>query len=246
MLDIAASAHREGVELIVFPELALSGYLPAEEMPAQADLLNSAHIKKIKQTAKKIGIAIICGFAERDLQRAVVYNSALFIDKQGVNFGLYRKMHLWNTEKRWAQAGNRVGVFSMDKISVASWICYDTRFPEIGRLAALGGAEVAAVPTAWLGPQEEWELAVRARAMDNQIFVAGADIIGDESTAPCRGYSIIVDPCGRILSQAKAGKEGFILADLNTRTLSAQRELVPIFSDRQPDIYTGLIESALR
>lgn len=128
----------------------------------------------------------------------------------------------------------------MDGVACSGWICYDTRFPEVGRLAALGGADLGLVATAWLGPGEEWELAMRARALDNSLFVAGADIISYDPILRCYGRSVIVDPKGNVLAQAEPEQEGIIWADLKGEVLEAQRGRVPLLADRRSGAYGAL------
>ena len=128
-------------------------------------------------------------------------------------------------------------LFDMGGVRYGGWICYDTRFPEVGRAAAIGGAEVGLVPTAWLGPTEEWRLALRARALDNGIFVAGADIISKDPGLRCRGASMIAGPHGEILAQAQEDNEGIIWADLSQETLTKQRERLPLLKHRRTDLF---------
>ena len=178
--------------------------------------------------------------AERDDRSAVNHNSLVTIDRHGQVASVYRKMHLWDQEKTWAEGGTQTQIGEVEGVAYGSWICYDTRFPEIGRLVALGGADIALVATAWLGPTAEWELALRARALDNALFVAGADIIRTTPGLVCRGASMIIGPKGDVLARAELGKEGIIHALLREEDLAAQRGRVPLLSDRRPDLYDPL------
>ena len=90
---------------------------------------------------------------------------------------------------------------------------------------------------AWLGPGEEWELALRARALDNSIFVAGADIISPDPTLRCHGLSMIVGPKGNVLARAEPDQAGIICATLSQADLDAQRGRVPLLDDRRPRVY---------
>ncbi|MBN1543270.1 carbon-nitrogen hydrolase family protein, partial [candidate division KSB1 bacterium] len=154
--------------------------------------------------------------------------------------GSYRKIHLWDTEKRWASAGDTFPLFDLGEFHAVSWICHDTRFPELGRLARAMGADLALVPTAWLGPESEWDVALRSRAMDNQFAVAGADLIGVEPDFPCRGYSRIAAGDGRILAMQQTGREGVICAEIDLLEQERLRHDIPLWSDRRPDLYARL------
>jgi predicted amidohydrolase len=112
----------------------------------------------------------------------------------------------------------------------------------VARLGALAGADVGLVSTAWLGPGKEWELALRARALDNSMFVAGADIIGPDPALRCHGQSLIVDPKGRVLARAEPEQEGIICAALDPSVLDTQRGRLPLLGDRRPELYRGLID----
>jgi len=108
-------------------------------------------------------------------------------------------------------------------------------------MVALGGADLGLVATAWLGPGDEWELALRARALDNSIFVAGADIISYDPMLRCWGRSMIIGPKGKVLAKAEPEREGVIDAVLRGEELDAQRNRVPLLKDRRPDLYGDVI-----
>jgi predicted amidohydrolase len=188
-----------------------------------------------------LGIAIAFGLAELDDSGAVRYNSLVVFDAQGHTAAIYHKIHLWATERQWAEPGERVVPFVLNGVRYAGWICYDTRFPEVARLCALAGADVGLVPTAWLGPGEEWELALRARALDNSMFVLGSDIIGPDPSLRCYGRSMIVDPKGRVIARAEPEQEGIICTTLDPAVMDAQRDRVPLLGDRRPDRYVQLV-----
>lgn len=243
MIHYAGEARDLRCDLIVFPELILTGYLSPEQIVPLGEPLDGPNIRHLTKAARDLGIAIAFGFAEGDAEQGVRYNSMALIDKQGELRGVYRKMHLWADEREWATPGQSSLVVQMGRARYTGWICYDTRFPELARLSALGGAEVGLVSTAWLGPGEEWKLAVRARALDNAMFVAGADIISYDPVLRCYGHSIIVDPHGKVLAQAEPEQEGIIHAKLEASILEAQRARVPLLADRQTQCYGGLLAS---
>jgi predicted amidohydrolase len=241
MVGYAELAKGQGCDVILYPELIVTAYLPADQVIPLAEPIAGPSVAALGEAAKQLGIGIVFGFAERDEDRGVLYNSMVALDKRGEVVAVYHKMHLWAGEKTWAEPGECASAFEIDGVRYSGWICYDTRFPELARLGALAGADVALVPTAWLGPGEEWELALRARALDNGIFVAGADIISDDPQLRCRGLSMIVGPKGNVLARAEPGQEGIIVAQCTDRDLMAQRGRVPLLSDRRPDRYGPLV-----
>ena len=237
--DQAAEAKRRGAELIVFPEMCLTGYLLPEELPPLAESIHGELFDGLRRLTERIGIAITVGFPELDQVTGLRHNSFAVIQGQGIPL-LYRKVHLWDTEAEWATPGEGVVVTDFEKARVGGWICYDTRFPETGRLCLLQGAELCLVPTAWLGPGEEWELSLRARALDNCMFVAGSDLINGEPGLICRGLSMIIGPHGDVLARAEPGVECVIDAVLDPKKLEAQRKRLPLLRDRRPGLYGPL------
>ena len=153
---------------------------------------------------QEAGIAAALGFAERAIDGRL-HDSMCFIDRAGTVRSIYRKVHLFGQEPGWASPGEGFECFDAGGARAGMWICYDTRFPEVARVLALEGATLCLAATAWFGPPDEWELALRARALDNGIFTAGAALQGEALGAPLRGASAIVDPHGRILAQAREG-----------------------------------------
>ncbi|NLS77911.1 MAG: carbon-nitrogen hydrolase family protein [Chloroflexi bacterium] len=240
MIRQATEARAVGCELILFPELVVTGYLEPEQIRPLAEPLTGPSVESLGAAARKLGIAIAFGFAEVDEGEGALHNSLAVLDREGSVAGVYRKMHLWATEKLWAKPGARATTFDLGDVRCGGWICYDTRFPELARLLALSGTDVGLVSTAWLGPGDEWKLALRARALDNSMFVAGADIISYDPVLRCYGLSMIVGPKGNVLAEAKPEQEGIIHAVLKGQDLLAQRKRVPLLADRRPGLY-GLL-----
>lgn len=230
MLDQTVEAHSCGAEIIVFPELALTGYLRTPEILDLCQPLDGDGVCRMRDIAREVGIAIVFGLPE--ITDGIRYNTMLSLDSQGGIAGVYRKIHLWKTED-WAQPGTSIDPCELAGVTCASWICYDTRFPEIGRAAALAGADLCVISTAWLGPGDEWELAVRSRALDNSFFIAGADIINPDPSLRTCGRSLIVSPKGHVLARAKEDQPGIIVAALDPTEQQAQRERVPLLDDRR-------------
>ena len=240
MIAYAEEARQLGCALVLFPELIVTGYLRPDDIVPLAEPITGPSVSRLSQAARELEVAIAFGMGELDEQRGVRHNSLVTVDRQGEVVGVYRKIHLWDQEKTWAEGGTAMPVLEVEGVRCGSWICYDTRFPETGRLAALAGADVGLVATAWLGPTAEWELALRARALDNALFVAGADIISSTPGLVCRGASMIVGPKGNVLSRAELGREGIIHALLKEEDLAAQRGRVPLLDDRRPNLYDSL------
>ena len=232
----AAEAADAGCAVIVLPELIVSGYIAAERIPEQAEPVTGPSVRRMQQAAASSGIAVAFGMAEAadDGRR---YDSLIVVDADGEVGAVYRKLHLFGAETSWAAAGGEVPLFGLSGVTATGWICFDTRFPEQARCAAAGGAELALVPTAWLGPPEEWELALRARAMDNSMFAAGADIVSFADGLRCRGNSMIVGPHGDVLARAVPDSDSVIWADLDPAAIAHQHQRLALLANRRADLF---------
>ncbi len=238
----AATASARGCRLIVFPEMAITGYLPAAQMPQFAEPADGQAFRRVAAMARNEGIAVAYGFPELVPGRQRKRNTFILVGPDGREIGRYQKVHLWDTEAAWCDGGTALPVFRFEETMISGWICYDTRFPELARMAFLEGAELCLVPTAWLGPPEEWSLSLRARALDNTLFVAGADLINPLPDLLCRGLSMIVGPHGEVLAEAEPGVECVIDAVLEPERMARQRARVPLLRDRKPPFYRRLCE----
>lgn len=243
-------------DLIVFPELATSGYEGTPEMFRELaeTLPNGYSLDRISSLAKEYHVHVVFGMPERDpLYPDVLYNSAVLIDCNGVPLGTYRKVHPFADEKRWCRAGCSFPVFDTEIGKLGIMICWDTAFPEVAKCLAINGAELLIVSTNWEDPYEEpwdpadginkheadWDLITRARAFDNTLHLVAANRIGgDGGELTFFGRSKIIDPRGNVIEALDERKEGIISADLDLAETQRQRELYYCFlKDRRPDAY---------
>ena len=232
----AGEAAAAGCAVVVFPELIVSGYIAAERIPEQAEPVTGPSVRRMREAASSSGIAVAFGMAEA-ADDGRLYDSLVVVDAGGAVTALYRKLHLFGAETSWASAGGEVPLFGVGGVAATGWICFDTRFPEQARCAAACGAELALVPTAWLGPPAEWELALRARAMDNSMFAAGADIVSFADGLRCRGNSMIVGPHGDVLARAEPDSDSVIWADLDPAAIAHQQQRLALLANRRDDLF---------
>ena len=236
MRSLARTAAADGAGIVVLPELCLSGYPPAEAARQWAVPAEGTQVGQVAACARELGIALCFGFAETGTD-GLLYNSMGFVDRTGSLRAVYRKVHLWITERQWATPGTGFPTLPDGDVRLGMWICYDTRFPETSRTLARAGATLGLVGSAWFGPPEEWELAVRSRALDNGMFVAGASVLGSFGAAPFRGASLIVDPHGRVLARAREGVEEVICAEYDDAVVTSFRSRLPLLADLRPGAY---------
>lgn len=236
MADMAGEAASRGAALIVFPEMCLSGYLPAAEAKAAAVSAGGPEVARMLQAAQKTKTWILFGFPElRDGGR--IANSMAFVDPEGRLSGIYRKVHLFTGEEAWAQAGDGFVTVNAGFARIGAWICFDARFPEAARTVAAAGARLGLCGAAWLGPAEEWELSARARALDNGMFVAGAALQGSYAGMTFHGASLIVDPHGRVVARAREGRDEVLVGDYDPAAVEAFQARLPLLSRLRPDAY---------
>jgi predicted amidohydrolase len=231
-------------DLLVFPELITSGYECGDEFRKLAEIIPEGDSFKIMGSlAKKHGVHIIFGFPERDASlKDVLFNSAVLINDNGEVVGVYRKVHLFDTEKQNFRAGCDYPLFSTSIGKIGIMICWDTAFPEVARSYALKGADLIAISTNWEKPYEDdWDLITKARAFDNVIYIVAANRIGFDKTLGFFGRSKIMSPLGKPIEELNKEVEGIISAELDYAIpLKYKYEPYTFFKDRRPDTY-GLI-----
>lgn len=236
-------AEKPDTNLIVLPELATTGYECGEDFFGLAETVGQGtSLTFMRDLAKRHQVKLVFGFAEREA--SFIYNSSALIGEDGALIGVYRKVHLFDTEKRYFKAGDDYPVFETNIGHLAMMICWDAAFPEVARTYALKNADLLIIPTNWEKPyQDDWDLLTRARAFDNTIYVASANRVGPDITLDWFGHSNIIDPQGKPLAQLNEDVEGYISATLDfehARQLRAS--YYTFFQDRRPDTYGQLIE----
>ncbi len=220
----------ESADLVVFPELYLSGYNVGEAQHRCAEAQDGNFAQQAQSLAKELGLAIAYGYPERDGD--TVYNSVIFIDNHGRILANHRKTVLPpGMEHDWFATGSGFSLFHFEGATLAMVICYECEFPEIVRSVALGGADIVIVATAG---GKDWEqvpkFVVPSRSYENGVFMVYANYCGAENGHGFCGLSCIVDPYGADL--ARAGKvEDIISANLDLDLIAEARSQLPLLRD---------------
>lgn len=237
-------------DLAILPELSISGYgLDRAELETCAETPLGPTFQAWQAVAAARNMVIAGGFCERDGDR--LYNSAMLIGPSGL-LGHYRKLHLFDREKLVFSPGDRgLEVFDTAIGKIGLCVCYDLRFVEVVRSLALRGAQVIAVPTAWVGgfdknPRDAMGYIGQARgavvqANLSQVFIACASQAGAREDIRFLGSSLVADPFGEILLEPMGEDEqriGIVEADM-ARLETAQRrsDLIRPREDRRTDTY---------
>ena len=224
---------KEGVKLILLPEMWSTGY--AWRMLGKLSERTPEILQELKKAAGK-GVVIIGSMPEKD--GTDIYNTAYVIDS-GKLIDKYRKIHLFTPmkEEYFLKAGNEPLLCNTSVGKIGVLICYDARFPELARRLTLEGAEILVVPAEWPHPRlDHWRTILKARAIENQLFVIAANRCGKQGMVRFCGNSMIVNPWGEVISEAREGEET-ITAELDLNLVTRYREEMPALRDRREEVY---------
>ena len=249
MIELLEKAVNEkpDTQLVVFPELATTGYECGEKFNELAEVIDdkSETVQAFSKVALKHNIHIVLGMAERDANDPeILYNSQLFISNKGEIIGTYRKIHLFDTEKDWFTAGTEYKVFDTEIGRIGLFICYDASFPEVSRILAIKGAELLVHSTNWNKPDDfDMDMYVSVRALENTVYIACCNRIGKDKSLDFFGHTRILDPTGRIISEIKGEVEGYTYASLDYGRINKLKENgYTMLSERRPELYKSLWE----
>jgi predicted amidohydrolase len=243
---LVAHAAATGADVVVLPEKwNLIG--SSEALHAAAEPLEGESVAAMSAWAKRHGITLVGGsITERREGREKLSNTCVVLDAEGEIAAVYRKIHLFDVEVGGLVYRESDAEEPGDEpvVCAAEWpiglsVCYDVRFPELYRILALEGALLVTVPAHFTLPtgKDHWEVLLRARAIENQLYVAAAAQLGE--TMPGRwsyGRSLIADPWGLVLALAP-DEETVISAELDRARLEEIRAKLPSLATRQPDAY---------
>jgi len=255
-------AAGKGAQLIVLPELFRSLYFCQTEDHAQfelAEAIPGPSTATISALAKELGVAIVASLFERRTA-GLYHNTAVVLDADGKQAGMYRKMHIPDDplyyEKFYFTPGD-LGFQAFDTrfARVGTLVCWDQWYPEGARLTALQGADVLCYPTAigW-HPSEKahygaaqadaWRTIQRSHAIANGVYVVAVNRVGHEGAADGGieffGGSFVSDPFGVVLAEAGRDKEEILIVDIDPAHAETVRQHWPFLRDRRVDAYAPI------
>ncbi len=242
-----------GADLVVFPELATTGYLEpetdrefVERLLRESEPVPGPTTRLLSEAAAAHGTHVVFGVSRLHPSiEGVLYNSAVLIGPGGTVLGVHDKVHPARIEKGYYVAGNTTDVIDTMLGKVSMQICYDVRFPELARVQALKGAEIIiSIWSSWVQPNRQSTKSIVARcvsrAMENNCYFAACNRSGREGDRLYYGGSGVAGPNGEVLGSTERDDEIAVRAELSREVLLDMRMYFPVFRDRRPELY-GLI-----
>lgn len=235
--SMISEAARRGSDLIVLPELWSTGY-DLENAASHATTTGAGVFAETAGLAAEYKIHV-AGSCLSHLGPGRFGNTLVCFGPSGDVLGEYSKVHLYRLmdEDRYLTAGSELTVVDLPWGIVGLAICYDLRFPELFRHYALVGATMVILPAEWPKPRlAHWRTLLRARAIENQMFVIACNRVGETRADEFPGHSAIIDPWGKAVVEG-GEQEALLTAEIDLDEVSRFRNKIPIFEDRRPDLY---------
>ncbi len=235
-------AKERGANLVIFPELSLTGYVIRDLTYELAEPIPGPSVRYLEEITEKENIHVIFGTLERsEKARAVLYNTAVLVGPKGF-IGKYRKMHLPShsvfEEKRYFRPGYQAPIFNTDIGKLGLIICYDLFFPETTRLLRLEGTQLIICISASPAIRRKFfEVLTTARAIENTVFLAYVNLVGLENDLQFWGGSRILAPNGDVILQAKYDEEDLVMGRVDYADLRRAQVLVPTLRDLRPELF---------
>jgi N-carbamoylputrescine amidase len=236
-------AQSEGVRILCFPEMHLTGYGIRDGIRGLAETIHGPTVQCLIELAEKYRITILAGMAEKD-ETGRVFASHLVAAPEGLK-GVYRKLHIAPPETHLFTGGDGVPVFDIPGLRFGIQLCYDAHFPELSTLMAIRGAEVIFFPHA--SPRgnsaqkyRSWLRHLIARAYDNSVFVVACNQTGDNGEGlKFPGIALVIEPDGNVLNCSLENKERLFIADLSADALERTRghRMRNFLSHRRNDLF---------
>lgn len=245
IVDRVHAAAAAGCDVVALPEMSDTGYhLPTAVRVATT--WDRGAFPAFAAAAAAAKVTTIVGLSER--VGADVFNTAAVIGPDGRLIAKYRKTHLITAEpvceQNYLRPGDALTACDVGGFRVGLMTCYDIRFPELARRLALAGTEVLIVPAAF--PQvriAHWEVITACRAIENQVYVAAVNRVGEDGGLIFGGSSRLIDPAGDILASARS-KEAMLVAEFTREKLTDVRGRLKVFDDRREELYRGPVVTA--
>lgn len=234
---LAEQAAHAGARMVVFPEGAMHTFGElTDDLSPVAEPLDGPFVTHLGKLASRLDLALVAGMFEAIPGDHRIHNTAVVIDRRKGVVAAHRKRHLYDAfgeeeSDRFRAGKEDIPLLDIDGFSIAVVVCYELRFPAFIQDVADRGAQVLVVPAAWVaGPlkEEHWNLMVRARAVENTMYVAGAGCTG----AGYCGRSMLVDPLG-VVECGLGEAAGVAVGEVTMERLASVRARLPLVEQRR-------------
>jgi predicted amidohydrolase len=233
----ASEAAKLGSDLLLLPELWSSGY-DLERARALASKPNSGAHAAMADLARRHRL-FVYGSILVEREPGKIGNTGLLFDPEGKAIAEYAKVHLFRlmNEDRHMQPGDRPVLVETPWGKTGLAVCYDLRFPELFRAYAVQGARAVLLVAEWPLPRlMHWQTLLRARAIENQLYMIACNCVGSSNGVQFFGHSTIVDPWGDIIVEAD-DRETLVTAAIDMARVEEVRRKLDVLSDRRPEAY---------
>ncbi len=231
---LITSLARKGVQLVLLPEMWSTGFV--NDRLDELSETTPGILEELMQLTRKMQLTIIGSLPEKRADG--IYNTAYVVDR-GAVCAEYRKVHLFTltNEHKYFKPGRNAVVANTSLGRIGLMICYDLRFPELCRALTLKGAEIIAVVAQWPAVRvSHWDVLLKARAVENQVFILGANRSGRDDELIYAGHSRIISPYGKVLARA-VKRSATISATIDLGVLEHARKQIPCLEQRVPEAY---------
>ncbi len=237
-IDYIEKAARQGCRLILLPELWTSGY----DLENRQDYIDLNHkvLVELQSLAERYNMSI--GGSYLTYEHDSYHNTFILLQPGKWDPLRYHKIHLFRLleEQKHLQPGGELVTASTPIGRVGLAVCYDVRFPEMFRIYGREHVDLLLVSAQWGAERtDHWRTLLRARAIENQFFVAAVNAVGPLREKTLAGYSAVIDPWGKPLCEADGEEEILLTAEIDLNALKAAAEKLPSREDSRHDLYAG-------
>lgn len=236
-LELLNSVEKS-TDVAVLPEVWTTGY-SLGALSKEAERLDGDLVKELSKLAKAKQLGIVAGSFALRKEDGKIYNTTLAFDNMGNLIADYDKIHMFSLykEQKFFAYGNKKTLIELVNMKAGFSICYDLRFPELFRSMALDGAQIVYLPAEWPAPRgADWQLLVRARAVENQMYMCAVNCVGKFKDMPFYGHSLLVAPDGEVVVEG-SGEEEVLYANVQIDLVDSIRSKMNVLKDVRKELY---------
>jgi omega-amidase len=236
--ELIRKAALEKPDVIVLPETWNTGFFPDKNLASLSDQNGEKTKELCGGLAKELNVNIVAGSVS-NVKNGKVYNTAFIFNRSGNCIAEYDKIHAFTPMKEDVayQKGDHLALFELDGHRCGMIICYDIRFPELTRALAVKGIDILFISAQWPAVRRtHWQILTKARAIENQVFLAACNSCGKAGETVYGGTSCLLNPWGEVIQEAGPSEE-IISGDFDFEILKGIRSSINVYVDRRPDLY---------